>query len=139
MASMINPRILIIDDNEDIRQTVGRALERGGFQVVSAGSGSEAIEIMARSDNASTVSALLCDLMMPDGSGSETIHYFHTRYPAIPIIVFSGADASTYLDAISSNAVSDWLRKPATREAILEKIRCAVHLHALRKTQLRPS
>ncbi|HSA62374.1 MAG TPA: response regulator [Nitrospiraceae bacterium] len=136
---MTTDRILVVDDNEAIRQNVGRTLEQGGFQVLSAGSGSEAIALMAQSDNASTVSALLCDLKMPNGSGTETILHFHSRYPAIPIVVFSGAEASMYLDAISHQAVSDWLRKPATRDAILEKIRCAVHLHALRKKELRQS
>lgn len=136
---MTTDRILIVDDNEAVRQNVCRALERGGFEVVSAGSGREAIEMMTQGDNASAVSALLCDLAMPNGSGTDTIIHFHNRYPAIPIVVFSGAEASTYLDAISNHAVSDWLRKPATRDAILEKMRCAVHLHALRKKALRPS
>ncbi len=136
---MTTDRILIVDDNEAVRQNVRQVLERGGFQVVSAESGLEAIEIMTQGDNAATVSALLCDLAMPSGCGSEVIMHFHHWYPAIPIVVFSGADAPTYLDAISNQAVSDWLRKPATRDAILDKIRGAVHLHALRTKEIRPS
>lgn len=136
---MTTDRILIAADDEAVRQNVCRALERGGFEVVSAGSGHEAVEIMTQGDNASALSAVLCDLTMPNGSGTDTIIHFHNRYPAIPIMVFSGAEASKYLDAISRHAISDWLRKPATRGAILEKIRCAVHLHALRKKALRPS
>jgi two-component system, CAI-1 autoinducer sensor kinase/phosphatase CqsS len=139
MVIMAPARILVVDDNDIVRENVRQVLERGGFQVLSAESGHEAIDLMAQGDNAATVCALLCDLTMPDGRGSEVIVHFHQRYPLIPIVVFSGAEASEYVDAISHPGVSDWLRKPATRDAILEKIRGAVNLHALRKRDFQPS
>lgn len=139
MVPMPFPRVLVVDANDIVRENVRQVLERGGFQVVSAESGREAIELMAQADYGTTVSVLLCDLSMPDGRGSEVIAHFHRRYPVIPIVVFSGAEPSEYVDTISHPGVSDWLRKPATRDAILEKIRGAVHLHALRKRDFQPS
>lgn len=130
---MTPPRVLVVDDDEIVRQNVRQVLERGGFQVVTANNGGEAIALMAQGDNAATVSTLLCDLTMPEGRGAEVIAHFHRLYPVIPIVVFSGAEPDEYVEAISHPGVSDWLRKPATRAAILEKIRGAVHLHALRK------
>ena len=55
--------------------------------------------------------------------------------PLIPIVVLSGAAPTQFLDAASQQGVGDWIRKPATNEAVLEKVRGAVHLFELRKVE----
>jgi DNA-binding NtrC family response regulator len=127
--------VLIVDDDAGVRDTVRLALTREGYGVLTAPDGEAAIRLMAMDDQARSVSVLLCDLEMPHGRGTEVIHHFSARFPAIPIIVMSGASDTAFLDGIVQPGVADWLRKPVTREALVEKIRTASNLYTLRQQQ----
>jgi CheY-like chemotaxis protein len=124
--------VLVVDDDPDIRETIRLVLTRAGYEVLTAASGQEAISLMEQNGHAATVCTVLCDLDMPQIKGTELIAHFHSRYPTIPITVLSGADAFQFTEAIVKQGVTDWLRKPASREALLEKVRVSVRLHDLR-------
>ena len=124
--------ILVVDDDVNIRDTIRMVLSRAGYGVLCASNAREAITLMKEDDKAGGVSALLCDLNMPEMGGTELIAHFNNHYPGIPIVVLSGASDREFLDAIVQKGVSDWIRKPATKDTILEKIRVAVGLHELR-------
>ncbi|HET8580718.1 MAG TPA: response regulator [Nitrospiraceae bacterium] len=126
-------RILIVDDEAHIRETVRLILERAGYNVLLAANGQEAISLMEQGDHANTVKTLLCDLDMPEINGSTLIAHFRSCYPTIPILVLSGTSAAEFTEAIAQQGVLDWIRKPATRETIIEKVRGAVKLCGLRK------
>ncbi len=128
-------RILIVDDDITIRETVRIILNRAGYDAVMASNGDEAIKLMSTDDNASKVDALLTDLEMPGMDGAKLIAHFKTAYPMVPIIILSGATDFVLTEVLIQQGVTDWLRKPSTREKILEKVRVAVHLHQLRKAQ----
>lgn len=128
-------RVLIVDDDITIRETVRIILNRAGYDVVLAGNGDEAIKLMGTDDNASNVNALLSDLEMPGTDGSKLIAHFKTAYPMVPIIILSGATDFVLTEVLIRQGVTDWLRKPSSREKILEKVRVAVRLHELRVKQ----
>lgn len=130
---MAEHSILIIDDDEDVRNALQLVLKRAGYQPVLAESGEAAIKLMAQSDRAAGIAAILCDLEMPGMDGATVIAHFQSHHPLIPVVVLSGAAPSRFLDAVGQQGVGDWLRKPATNEAVLEKVRGAVHLFELRK------
>ena len=125
--------ILIIDDDPDVRTALQLVLKRAGYQPLEAESGQAAIELMSQSDAAAGVAAILCDLEMPGMDGPSVIAHLHARHPMIPIVVVSGAAPARFLDATVQQGVGDWLRKPATNDMVLEKVRGAVHLYELRK------
>ena len=125
--------ILIIDDDADVRNALQLVLKRAGYHPLLAESGQAAIELMTKHDQATTVAAILCDLEMPQMNGATVIAHLHKQHPMIPIIVLSGAAPGQFLDAVGQQGVGDWLRKPATNEVVLEKVRGAVHLFELRK------
>jgi CheY-like chemotaxis protein len=125
--------ILIIDDDADVRNALQLVLKRAGYHPLLAESGQAAIELMTKHDQATTVAAILCDLEMPQMDGATVIAHLHKQHPMIPIIVLSGAAPARFLDAVGQQGVGDWLRKPATNEVVLEKVRGAVHLFELRK------
>jgi len=125
--------ILIIDDDADVRNALQLVLKRAGYHPLLAESGQAAIELMTKHDQATTVAAILCDLEMPQMNGATVIAHLHKQHPMIPIIVLSGAAPTQFLDAVGQQGVGDWLRKPATNEVVLEKVRGAVHLFELRK------
>jgi FixJ family two-component response regulator len=124
--------VLIVDDDASVRDTARLVLAREGYGVLTASDGHTAIELMSNLEAAGKVCALLCDLEMPNVSGKELINHFRIHYPSIPIIVLSGASDTVFLDGIVQHGVCDWLRKPVTREVLLEKVRTAVNLYELR-------
>ena len=127
--------ILVIDDDADIRNALHLVLKKAGYRPLLADGGQGAIALMKQEDEAAGVAAILCDLEMPGMDGATVIAHLHKHYPAIPIVVLSGADPAQFLDAVIQQNVGDWIRKPATNEAVLEKVRGAVHLYELRKAE----
>ena len=61
------PNILVVDDEPDMRRALRRLLERKGWQVVEAGEVASALEVVGRGG----VDAVICDIMMPGGSGID--------------------------------------------------------------------
>jgi len=135
---MPTEKVLVVDDDPSIRDTIRMILQRAGYEVLTAANGQEATAIMQQSDHSKTVKTLLCDLDMPAMDGTALIAHFHSQYPLIPITVMSGADAFAFTEAVLKRGVTDWIRKPASREAVLEKVRVAVRLHKLRENDARP-
>jgi CheY-like chemotaxis protein len=127
--------ILVVDDDPLIREAARLVLSREGYGVLMAADGQRAMELMTSHENAGTVCAVLCDLDMPKVGGKELIAHLRKHHPAIPIIVLSGASDTVYLEGVVQDGVSDWMRKPATRETLLQKVHTAAHLYALRKQQ----
>jgi CheY-like chemotaxis protein len=129
--------ILVIDDDEDIRNTLKLVLSRAGYRPLLADGGRQAIDLMKQDTHAPSVAAILCDLEMPGMDGAAVIKHFRTHYPMLPIVVLSGATPTQFLDAVGQEGVGDWIRKPATNDAVLEKVRVAVHLFEMRMTDSR--
>ena len=125
--------ILVIDDDADIRTALQLVLKRAGYRPLLAEGGQAAITLMKETDEAADVAAVLCDLEMPGMDGATVIAHFGAHHPLIPIIVLSGAAPAQFLDAVAQEGVGDWIRKPATNETVLGKVRAAVHLFELRK------
>jgi DNA-binding NtrC family response regulator len=127
--------ILVVDDNPDIRETTRLSLSREGYEVWLAPDGISAMELMHQPVLASAVCTVLLDLIMPNGSGMDLIAYLRKDHPAVPILVCSGTDDSMFLEGILQEGVCDWMRKPVSRETLVQKVRTAVHLFSLRTQQ----
>lgn len=130
---MVNGRILVVDDDASILNTVRVVLQRAGYDVLLAANGAEAITLLAQRGSADSINAVLCDLDMPNIKGVELITHIHSQYPNIPIVVLSGTTDEDFLDGIAGQGVSDWLRKPVTNTTLLAKIRTAVRTNEVRK------
>ncbi len=126
-------KILVIDDDSDIRTALRLVLTKAGYQPLLAEGGPEAIELLKQRDHSTTVSTILCDLDMPGMDGAAVVSHMRTHYPKIPIVVLSGAPPTQFLSTVGQEGVGDWIRKPATNDEVLEKVRVAVHLYELRK------
>lgn len=127
--------ILVVDDNPDIRETTRMTLSRQGYEVWLAPDGNSAMQLLNEPVLASDVCAVICDLAMPNGNGTNLIAYLQKHHPAVPIIVCSGTDDTTFLQAIVQQGVGDWIRKPMSRDTLLQKVTTAVHLFTLRTRQ----
>lgn len=127
--------ILVVDDNPDIRETTRMTLGRQGYEVWLAPDGNSAMQLLNEPVLASEVCVVICDLAMPNGNGTDLIAYLHRHHPAVSIIVCSGTDDTTFLQGILQQGVGDWIRKPMSRDTLLQKVRTAVHLFTLRTRQ----
>ena len=81
------PRILVVDDDDPIRESIRLALDIIGLEVVTAENGERALEAFARMP----FDGAMVDLMMPGMNGLETIRALRARAPELPIVVVSGS------------------------------------------------
>ncbi len=79
-------QVLVIDDDDSVRTTVVRALERAGHEVRSARNGKDALRVLAES----RPDLVLTDINMPEMDGIEVIGDLRSRTPSIPVVAMSG-------------------------------------------------
>ncbi|HXE57735.1 MAG TPA: sigma-54 dependent transcriptional regulator [Gemmatimonadales bacterium] len=122
-------RILIVDDEANIRRMLGALLRAEGYQVEEAASGNAALLALERAEP----DAIFLDLMMPPGpDGLETLGAVRQRGSEAPVIMMSGqAQLSHAVRAVQMGAFQ-FLEKPLTPEAVLVTLRTALEL---RRTQ----
>jgi CheY-like chemotaxis protein len=80
--------ILVVDDEEQVREVVARILRRAGYRVLVAPDGPTALEIADQ--HRDQIDCLLTDVVMPRMLGSEVAHRITARYPAIRVLFMSG-------------------------------------------------
>ncbi len=105
--------VLIVDDEDNIRQITKATLEKFGYRTLSAANGIEAMAIYEQ--NSSEIKIVLTDLAMPFMDGTATIHALRKLNPDLPIIAASGLPPAE-TDSLN---VSAFLAKPYTAEKLL--------------------
>jgi excisionase family DNA binding protein len=85
-AATSRSTILVVDDEEAIRDLMVRALASKTRSVLTAGSGDEALELVRRHE----VDLVLLDLSMPGMNGVETFREIHSLRPALPVMIVTG-------------------------------------------------
>ena len=83
-------RVLIADDNADLRLMIDHVLSGAGYETELAGDGHRAFEIQCQRP----ADVLITDIFMPETDGLETIRLFRARYPDMKIIAISGGGRS---------------------------------------------
>jgi CheY-like chemotaxis protein len=117
-------RILVIDDEQAVRDTLAILLRQEGYRVVVAECGHDAVEAI----EAFTFDVVIVDIFMPGMNGLETIKVFRGDAPDVPIIAMSGyASGSGFVDTDFFRTAMEFgatccLRKPFTREQLLDAI-----------------
>lgn len=116
-------RILIADDEPDVRGVLRRILERAGYQVVETVDGQQAL----RAAEQQAPDLLLMDLAMPGMDGIQVLRELRLRRTGLPVIAYSGAPANdvTLNTARDLGAVAV-LGKPFETAALLFAISCAI-------------
>ncbi|HET6671515.1 MAG TPA: PAS domain S-box protein [Pyrinomonadaceae bacterium] len=109
--------ILVVDDEEAIREITRSTLETFGYRVLTANDGTEAIALYA--DRKNEVSVVLTDMMMPFMDGPATIRALQKMNRAVKIIAASGLTAGHKAGEASLEGVQMFLGKPYTAEKLL--------------------
>src|SRR6267142_6594108 len=122
-------RILVVDDEETIREIVSSMLGGAHFQTRQAASGVEAMSLL---DSGEEFDLMLSDLMMADLDGIGLLERTKERYPDMPVVMVTAVhDISVALAAIRNGAY-DYLLKPFEREQLLATVRRALENRRLK-------
>ena len=116
-------RILIIDDEEEIREILKMHLESAGYMVIEAQDGEDGINKMRGGANLLQVGLIITDIRMPKVNGVETIDYLRTNAPSKPILVLTGYPDTDLAISLLKKGVKEYLVKPIDKKVLLEKVK----------------
>ena len=122
-------RILVVDDEEAIREIVASMLNTAGYACKQAGSGMEALAVLTSGEE---FELMLSDLMMADLDGIGLLERTKEKYPDMPVVMVTAVhDISVALAAIRNGAY-DYLLKPFEREQLLNTVSRALENRRLK-------
>ncbi len=123
-------KILVVDDEEDIRKTIRLQLKDTDYEIIEAEDGEKAIQLI-NDENVLILDAIICDVRMPKINGVEAIAYFRREFPSIPVIVLTGyPDVKLAVDFMKEGVI-DYLVKPVEKEKLIEVVTKAAGQHTL--------
>ena len=117
-----NGRVLVVDDEPDIRKVVKMALTKAGYDVIEAEDGEKAIEAIQEGENPLLLDVIICDIRMPKINGIEAINYFQQQWPRVPIIVLTGFPDMEMAIGFLKKGVVDYLVKPVEKEQLTNAV-----------------
>jgi two-component system nitrogen regulation response regulator NtrX len=118
----MKPRILVIDDEAEIRRSVRMILEYDGYDVVEASSGPEGVAIAEKE----SPDLIFLDVKMPGMDGLEALQRIRAGNDSVPVVIISGhGTVSTAVEATKAGAF-DFIEKPLASERVLLTIRNAL-------------
>ena len=125
--------ILLVDDEDSIRQVTRQILEAFGYRVLDAADGAAGVALYAQKQ--AEIAVILLDMMMPVMDGPAAIHALSTMNPDVRIIAASGITTNgTHARALSP-CVKDFLGKPYAAGALLKSLRAIIEA----PTDVRPA
>ncbi|HEU5072740.1 MAG TPA: response regulator transcription factor [Polyangiaceae bacterium] len=113
-------RILVVEDEPAIAESVAYALRRDGFEAVAAGDSQTADQAVEGAQ------LILLDLMLPDGSGFDLIHRWRHAGIETPIIVLSSRDDEADRIAALESGADDYVTKPFSPREVVARVRAVL-------------
>ncbi len=119
MTPAARPRVLVVDDDKAVRESLRRSLEFNGYDVALAGDGAEALAGIATSQP----DVVVMDVMMPRLDGLETTRAMRSAGHDVPILVLTARDAvGDRVEGLDAGA-DDYLTKPFALAELLARLR----------------
>jgi CheY-like chemotaxis protein len=112
--------ILLVDDDNAVREVTAAMLREFGYAVIEAGSGGAALELLEREHN---LDLMLLDFAMPGMSGSEVARQVQANRPGLPILFITGFAERTALAGVSDAQI---IGKPFIGNELADKVRLAI-------------
>ncbi len=114
--------VLVVDDETAVRRFAVRVLQRDGYEVLEAGDGAEALELL-RADKA-TIDVIVSDIVMPRLNGVELMQAVAEARPDLPVVLMSGY-ATAALSELGIATPCSIVPKPFSAERLLAEVhRC---------------
>jgi CheY-like chemotaxis protein len=115
--------VLLVDDEASTRLTIARMLEAGGFTVIMATNGKEALDRLETGVDG--IDLVLSDNTMPEMNGIDLAYHISEEYPDLPVAIVSG-DVSELERTIIGRANVPFIKKPFHAESLYSAIREAM-------------
>ncbi len=116
--------VLVVDDDETVREFARTILASVGYQIVTAGDGEEALNKLRRDPMA--FDAVLLDLTMPKLDGEDTLMALRLIAPNLPVVLTSGYGEQAVVQRFVGRGLADFLPKPFLTEALVHAINTAI-------------
>jgi CheY-like chemotaxis protein len=113
--------VLVVDDEEVVRNLARVALERHGYTVITAENGQEALEIFQ--EQRDRISLVLLDLTMPVMGGEETLAGLKKLRPDVPVLLSSGYSEWEAMRLFSAKGLTGFIQKPYPPARLVEALR----------------
>ena len=125
-------RILVVDDEADVRKSIRLTLTKAGYDVVEAADGGEAIKTIRSGDNPLMVDTIITDIHMPKVNGMEAVTFFRSQSPSVPIIVLTGQPDLGGASHLYKQGVVEYLVKPIEPAKLTEAVHKAAKEHVFK-------
>jgi len=116
--------VLIVEDEEDLREVAQGFLENSGYEVVTAVDGQDAIDKVEAAKG--KLSLVLLDLMLPILGGEEVLKWLRQNFPHIPVVIMSGYAESTLNPQVREQRYDGFIEKPYALPAMLRVMQRAI-------------
>ncbi|MGO9662372.1 MAG: response regulator [Polyangia bacterium] len=114
-------QILVVDDEETVRNLTRRMLERTGFTVLSAEDGHQAVEIFKQV--MAVVDLVILDLTMPHLDGEACFRELRLMKPEVKVILSSGYNEQDVVNLFAGEGLAGFIQKPYTSDELITKVR----------------
>ncbi|WP_323960023.1 response regulator [Arthrobacter sp. JZ12] len=113
-------KILVVDDDADIRDLVSTKLESSGYEVETAGDGAAGLELAL----GNSYSLIISDIMMPGMSGVEMVHRLRSAEPAVtvPVILLTAKNQERDIQTGFAAGITDYIVKPFSPRALAARV-----------------
>ena len=119
----MQPRLLLLDDEETIRQILSDFFEKKGFEVTALTTAKQAIELADRE----TFDVAIFDINLAGENGLELLRYFKTNCPQLPVIMLTGlSDPEELIDQAMFRGANGFMRKGESLENLLQVVQSYV-------------
>ena len=125
-------RVLVVDDEADVRKSVRLTLVKAGYDVVEAEDGLKAIQAIRSGDNPLMIDCIVTDIHMPNVNGMEAVAFFRDQFPSVPVIVLTGQPDLAGASHLYKQGVVDYLVKPIEPEKLTAAVHKAAKEHVYR-------
>ena len=126
-----NGRVMVVDDEADVRTVARICLEKSGYQVIEAEDGKQAIQQIKEGDNPVLLDVIITDINMPKINGLEAIQFFQQEWPHVPLIVMTGYPNLESATELMKRGLVDYLVKPVDKEKLLTAVEKAMNQREL--------
>ncbi len=115
-------RVLVVDDEADVRTVAKICLEKEGYQVIEAEDGEQAIAQIKVGDNPLVLDVIITDINMPKVNGLEAIQFFQQEWPRVSLIVMTGYPNLETATELMKRGLVDYLVKPVDKEKLVAAV-----------------
>jgi DNA-binding NtrC family response regulator len=123
---MSQGRVLVVDDESDVRKSVRLILSKAGYDVDEAEDPEAGVALVKSTRGQVPLSAIITDLNMPKINEIIVIPYYRSQYPSCPIVVLSGSKMLEKSAKLFKDAGVEFLAKPINQEQLLSAMKRAV-------------